>query len=977
MPRASPSNPFPGLRPFEPDEDHLFFGRERETDELLRRLRSNRFLAVVGTSGSGKSSLVRCGLIPSLQSGFMVSAGSSWRICVLRPGEDPVGHLAGALDAPGGIGEEREDLRATSRVLIEATLRRGTRGLIEAVTQAHLPRNDNVLIVVDQFEELFRYRRNRRQAGVPDHAVDFVKLLVEATRQSDVSLYVVLTMRSDFLGDCMEFPGLPEAVNAGLYLVPRMSRDNLRAAITGPVAVAGGEIAQRLVQRLLNDVGEDPDRLPVLQHALMRTWDHWQAGGRGRRPIDLEDFEAVGTLRTALSRHAEEAYAECGAAQVVEGMFKALTDSFADPRGTRRPTAVGELALVCETGEAEIVRIVETFRRAGRSFLTPPAGVPLATASIVDLAHESLMRGWARLIGWAAEERQSASLYVRVSQAATWWREGSAGLWRSPELDLGLRWRRESRPTAAWAERYHGSFAEAMDFLDRSEREQRRVEAEKEAERRTQLRRTQWAAAVLAALLVMALGTTWWAWTENARAARNLDMAREAVDEALSSASTDPAGMGADAPALVAFRRDLLGKAERFYTDFVAQEPNSEGVLGQVADGHLRLGHIQRILHNPPEAERHYRRAIHAYGRLAGRQTREPAYRRALAEAHNGLGETLRPFAGRAAEARTAYDAAIGLQQALLEERPDSADARRDLARTHNNRGILFWESVSRPSDPAFTAADAEFRRSMALLQPLATAGTTPLALQDLARVLNNLGNLLALDASRLEEVERLSARAIAHYETLHAEDPANREYALELAVSNGNLADLLRRRGDLTRALEVNERGQGLLLALSRPAPSVDIALADSYTLRGRVLEARDPRAALEAYGRAYRTFEAVERIEHVGHPPGFEWRFTDLVVNVAAFARARPALADARRLVVQAGESYFRMAREIAISGTPSELQGLGQSIGRLWPGLSARDQQILLAHYQELQRQLQRRASAPKPPQAPLDSPHGREP
>src|ERR1039458_10898057 len=101
------SNPFPGLRPFEPEEDHLFFGREKQIDELLRRLRGTRFLPVVGASGSGKSSLVRCGLIPALQGGSMAGAGSGWRTAVLRPGEDPIGHLAGALSVPECRSEER------------------------------------------------------------------------------------------------------------------------------------------------------------------------------------------------------------------------------------------------------------------------------------------------------------------------------------------------------------------------------------------------------------------------------------------------------------------------------------------------------------------------------------------------------------------------------------------------------------------------------------------------------------------------------------------------------------------------------------------------------------------------------------------------------------------------------------------------------------------------------------------------------
>src|SRR5947209_18017366 len=99
-------NPFPGLRPFEPDEDYLFFGRERQTDELLRKLRTTRFLSILGTSGSGKSSLVRSGMIPSLYGGGMSRAGSRWRVAIMRPGEDPLGNLAAALSAPEAVGSE-------------------------------------------------------------------------------------------------------------------------------------------------------------------------------------------------------------------------------------------------------------------------------------------------------------------------------------------------------------------------------------------------------------------------------------------------------------------------------------------------------------------------------------------------------------------------------------------------------------------------------------------------------------------------------------------------------------------------------------------------------------------------------------------------------------------------------------------------------------------------------------------------------
>ena len=205
-------------------------------------------------------------------------------------------------------------------------------------------------------------------------------------------------MRADFIGDCMEYHGLPEALNASQYLVPRLTREELRGAITGPVAVAGGDIAPRLVLRLLNDLGNDQDQLPVLQHALMRTWDYWADHHAPGEPIDIRHYDAVGNLKEALSRHAEEAYAEVGSGQkVAERVFKALTDRVSDPRGIRRPCSVAALAAIGEVPEADVIRIVEVFRRPGRSFLMPPSDQPLDSHAIVDLSHESLMRCWTRL----------------------------------------------------------------------------------------------------------------------------------------------------------------------------------------------------------------------------------------------------------------------------------------------------------------------------------------------------------------------------------------------------------------------------------------------------------------------------------------------------------------------------------------------------------------------------------------------------
>jgi len=488
-------NPFPGLRPFQFEESHLFFGRDGQSERLIAKLAAKRFLAVVGTSGSGKSSLVRAGLLPALYSGFMPGAGTAWRIAIMRPGNDPLANLAQALNAPEVFGSDDEANRALQIAITEATLRRGSLGLVEAVRDQQMPATENLLVVADQFEELFRVEQNAQGSEQENDRAAFVKLLLEARqrRHEGPNIYVVLTMRSDYLGDCSQFWDLPEAINESQYLIPRLTREQIREAITGPVFVGGAEITPRLVNRLLNDVGDNPDQLPILQHALMRTWDHWRetafvvppSGGSGssaetdrlkaelrtRKPIDLEHYEAIGGMVEALSLHADEALDMVGDERhrlVAERIFKALTEKGSDNREIRRPVELKTLCLIAEATEAEVKQVIETFRLPGRSFLMPPVETELTPESLIDISHESLMRNWQRLKGWVEDEARSARIYRRLAETAVLHLENKAGLWRDPDLQVSLDWQKDSRPNQHWAARYDKSYVAAIAFLEKS-----------------------------------------------------------------------------------------------------------------------------------------------------------------------------------------------------------------------------------------------------------------------------------------------------------------------------------------------------------------------------------------------------------------------------------------------------------------------------------------------------------------------------
>jgi hypothetical protein len=510
------ASPYPGLRPFAADEGDLFFGREDQVDELLRRLHSSRFLAVVGPSGCGKSSLVLAGMIAALESGFLVSAGSHWRFAAMRPGGRPMTELASALVTQTGVAaSDSDEDSATAIGLLGATLRRGPLGLVEALGETPLPEGTNLLVLVDQFEEIFRFRR---EGGV-DEADAFIALLLESARQRDVPIYIVLTMRSDFFGDCAAFAGLPEALNRSQYLTPRLSREQRRAAIVGPARVFGGDVAPDLVNRLLNEMGNDPDQLPLMQHLLMRMWtwrsppaettDDAELSTGAPRVLTLADYAAVGGLRHALSNHANEAFDSLTEHQrgIAEMLFRRLSERAPGSRDIRRPTEAGEVASLAGATLAELVQVVDIFRAPGCSFVVPPLPRPIEATTVLDITHEALIRQWDRLRDWADDEAQSAEHYRFLLRNAQLWQQARMALWGTPNLEMALDWRTRTQPTAVWANRYGGDFALAMEFLDASAAARAEQEAAERAARTRQVRHLRRVAAVSVAMALLFAGT--------------------------------------------------------------------------------------------------------------------------------------------------------------------------------------------------------------------------------------------------------------------------------------------------------------------------------------------------------------------------------------------------------------------------------------------------------------------------------------
>ncbi len=457
-------NPYVGLRPFEVDESLLFFGRNEQTSELLQRLHKNHFVAVVGSSGSGKSSLLKSGLIPALKGGFLVEGSDRWVIAMMKPGQNPLANFAACILEQIQPGFGQSDLAK----LLEDIKDHGAEAIIQILSRYSSKKDINFFLLVDQFEEIFRFAKETENNLAKDDAIDFVNIMLELSNQTTLPVYVVITMRSDFIGECANYNGLPEAMNKSQYLVPRLNRMQMKKSIEGPAKLFGGSFSHTLTSRLLNEINSISDELPLLQHVLMRIWEY--GSKHDTHPVfDLAVYEETGGLEKALSYHAEEALDGMSKEDLflTKKLFQALTMVDEGGRKIRRPKRLSALIKLTNSSKEDLLKIIRQLNDDRRSFLVLTE-LPTKDDYLIDISHESLMRVWERLRLWVEEEAESVKIYHRICESALLHLNGKAGLWRDPELQIVLDWRKNNSPNTLWASQYNANYELAMAFIDES-----------------------------------------------------------------------------------------------------------------------------------------------------------------------------------------------------------------------------------------------------------------------------------------------------------------------------------------------------------------------------------------------------------------------------------------------------------------------------------------------------------------------------
>jgi energy-coupling factor transporter ATP-binding protein EcfA2 len=512
--------PYPGLRPFNEDESIFFKGREEHIEQIVKQLEEKKFLMLTGASGDGKSSLVYAGVIPNARAGFFKAKFNNWIVADFRPEREPLTNMATAIST---------QLKLNDIPRVEKELSYGFSSLIdiyksssywidqnsEAYTQLSPEeqkktkrKGANLLILVDQFEEFFTNPENYHNGRCSIESQAVINSLLETTRlaiEQDVPIYIVCTMRSDYIGQCASFRGLPEYIGYSQFFVPRLKRKEIYQVIEEPAQLNGNKISKRLVEMLINEMNDGIDQLPVLQHSLNQIWQKANSGqvemdlihfakinGIPKNQLTLSDktefeiwfetlpefkkeFFAHSSLGDVLDAHANELFETANAFSetitsedaklIITTAFKCLT-KIDEARAVRNRMTLGEVTQIINQPHITntiVAQVLYIFRIQGNTFLKPfifdvtADAVELSDNSVLDITHESLIRNWKKLTDWAKEEYDNLLTWQDFNKQLDRWtnsNKSSGYLLPIGPLTFFENWYNIANPNKYWLARY-------------------------------------------------------------------------------------------------------------------------------------------------------------------------------------------------------------------------------------------------------------------------------------------------------------------------------------------------------------------------------------------------------------------------------------------------------------------------------------------------------------------------------------------
>lgn len=487
------------MLPFDEGRTDSFWGRSRQVDDLLSIMQSSRFLGISGPEGAGKTSLVRAGLLPMLRRGFKGVAGSGWQFCHLRPGISPIENLASALsDIDSGSASSKGSLEWQGEVV--KLVRKDHTGLLNAWNSGKIDPTRNLLVVIDNFEDLFTVTRKSMSELSWEQEVNLLfSNMARVLSAPNVPVYFCILMQSAHIPSLYNFRILHPYISGGLYTLPSFRQDDFAMLVAKPLARMGKELTPEAVGLLQTQFDNDLRNLSALQFKL-KALAGTQAAADGRMgPAELAKTPSIDRIvpdtldafHDALSPSEQNAMKE---------LFSHITQP-GDGESRKRPQTVRDIVDKRELDRRELVRlltrfkeempgvldVVEPFQRNVSHFME----WNLSEHAVVNLDNTHPLRNWARLEAWIEEERRAETLYLRLSSAALMFQQEQTGYLRPPDLDNFLNWWGEYKPHRAWTEQFNSLYDLTHEYLEKSRDTHVQELERKEAARVEELRKAR------------------------------------------------------------------------------------------------------------------------------------------------------------------------------------------------------------------------------------------------------------------------------------------------------------------------------------------------------------------------------------------------------------------------------------------------------------------------------------------------------
>jgi tetratricopeptide (TPR) repeat protein/KaiC/GvpD/RAD55 family RecA-like ATPase len=818
--------PYRGLRPFREEDNPFFFGRESFTEQLVEAVNRRRLIAVVGASGSGKSSVVRAGLMPVLRRDRKLV----WEVVAIVPQQRPMYSLAAGL-LPFLEPELLEVDRLREIEKLSNSLDKGEFQLGDVIKRVleKQPGTDRFLLIVDQWEELYTLCHD------DDLRTRFIKQLLDATASGQCS--VILSLRADFYGHVLSNRDLSDRLQDAVVNIGPMTVEELRCAIEEPAKKVGLRFEDGLVDRMLAEVGSAPGSLPLLEFLLTELWEKRRGG-----ELSHEAYDEIGGVRKAIAARAEQAFERLGPneKEAAHWALLALVVPGEGAEDTRRRATLAELTPL---GRDVIAKL------AAERLLVMSRDV--AGREVVEVGHEALISQWDRLRQWVNDDREFVRAANRVKAEADLW-DGQG----RPDDFLLPSGRRllEARDLLA---RPEAIFGLTRDYIESSIAAENKKQAAIEQATRKSLRTRQFAAGVTALFVASFVFAFLFAWQwkialDQTRLAQEAFRFQLQTAQHLAQIAKDYVRDGRDPTMLLNAATGILNNPG-LRESTVELRPTKINLLITIHDAYMNVGDTQRALETAREAQT---AALELIGLEPANSSYQELVYRSCFRVADALVEQ-----NKLDEARAQYDCALRIAKDFAGKDKSNVEWQKDLEFIHEKIGDLLMEQG------AFDAAYDEYIEAQNIEERSTnTSDDDKDWRRRLAATYSRIGNVF-LEKGDPDKAIVQFRRALMITKELADGDPENLGYQYTLSVRHSRMGATLLKLGDAKgamaefyEALRIRER----LVTLDRDDTVYLNLSASSHSEIGDALLDKDVNAAIEHYQSAVQIREMLALKDH-----------------------------------------------------------------------------------------------------------------